>query len=41
MYEDFKSKFKLYPRVNTVVAIQNNCIIDKEIMGKSNQSKTF
>lgn len=21
MYEDFKSKFKLYPRVNTVVVI--------------------
>lgn len=45
MFEDFGSKFKLYSRANTVVAISEQLYGYRQrnngTMGKSNQSKTF
>lgn len=45
MFEDFGSKFKLYSRVNTVVAIPDQLYgyrqRDNGTIGKSNQQKTF
>ena len=45
MYEDFGSKFKLYPRANTVVAIPDQLYgyrqRDNGTIGKSKQQKTF
>ena len=45
MYEDFGSKFKLYPRANTVVAIPEQLYGYRQrnngTIGKTNQPKTF